>query len=166
MKKRTKRWYKQREDHCIAQLWHKLGIYQYDYLTRDHYERCDGKAFVRGSWLFYSANVRNDPIETYDTHIIERWTIEGLYKHIKEGLLWYIQFFPASDRDRFDCILYNISPRLRTWEEQGNIHYKISEFNTVTAISTTVKSEKEYKDLKFDIELDYKVLNILVEGFR
>jgi len=109
--------------------------------------------------------VRNFYIEDYDRHILEKWKLEGLYKYSPQ-IMYYINFFPAKEKERFDCIVYNISARLERWFEQKFIPYQISPFNRATYNSNLVKDEKQVVYLTFDKKLDMIVKGMYVKNYN
>jgi len=167
MGRHNKQWYKIRERHCTVALFKTVGT-QWELWDIDAYNRVDGRFWSpRMSGVFESV-VREFSITEYERHILERWKIEGLYRYYHaHPALYFINFFPNKDlKETYDCIVYNIKPRIDRWLEGGVIPYVQSPFNRATFQSRETKEIKDVVYLKYDKTIDMRVVGVHVGGYN
>lgn len=138
-------------------LSHIGGIKSF-YLTEAHLP-FDAVAVTKSDLTaLIEVKVRNNLIDQYPDYILE---IEKLDKLVnaakaKDHKILYINFFKTEVPEQWDYIIFNISGRLREWNEHGAPTPQCILANDKTFVSKENKREKWIIRLKYEDDKDQK----------
>jgi len=103
--------------------------------------------------------VRNFEYTKYPDYILEVGKIKNLMKMYKQGKpINYINFF-KNKKGFYDCIVFNLSARVKKWKKDNHIPTIIKSMNAATFKSKYDKVEKEVVMLSFDPTMDTLIQN-------
>lgn len=106
--------------------------------------------------LIGEVKVRSFAINKYNEYILEKQKVNSLFKEYKlhnyEKIL-YINFFKNSNKNIRDCIVFNLSERIKIWQHQPPNIINMW-MNEATFKSNTKKVQKEVIMLKYDPNID------------
>jgi hypothetical protein len=102
--------------------------------------------------------VRDNTINQYPDHILE---VEKLDKLViaakaKNHKILYINFFKTEAPEQWDYIIFNMTGRIREWNEHGPPTAQIILANDKTFVSKENKREKWIIKLKYEDDKDQK----------
>lgn len=137
-------------------LSHMGGIKSF-YLTSEHYAY-DAVAVTKSEiTTLIETKVRDNKIDVYPDYILEVEKLEKLVNAAKPNnhKILYINFFKTYEPEKWDYIIFNITGRIRKWDEEKP-EVKCIYANDKTFVSKQNKRDKWVILLKYDESMDQR----------
>lgn len=133
------------------------GIERFYLTSEDHLPYDAVATTVSGISTLIETKVRNFSINNYQEFILEIEKLDKISNAAKSNNLkiLYINFFKTDEPEKWDYIIFNITGRIRKWDEEKP-EVKCIYANDKTFVSTMNKRDKWVIMLKYDITIDQR----------
>ncbi len=117
----------------------------------------------RDTSVFFETKVREFPLETYDTYIIEVRKANCLAKWMNKGFdVKYFNFF--KNNGGYDLIMFDLNQRIRVWRAMGQENVVEYKWMNQYTYKKSGKIQKAVIMIRYDDMIDMKFKNEIKNG--